>query len=243
MTDIKQLLKDFERFAYGQSLHTAFTDLLDWTLLPFKMHSTNDEQQQAFDTYRTHPRVQQLVHLVTLIGDASEGFCDPLGELYQQAISSGHNGQYWTPEHLCGMIATMSGCEKLKDGQTVLDPACGSGRMLLAAAKYNRQAIFYGADLDITCCKMSLVNMMLNSLTGEIAHMNSLSNQFFTGYRLHTTIVNGYHTPYYVEFTEPELSRIWLRPLKGNDSKPKFDKPFEPISATQSINGVQGSLF
>jgi hypothetical protein len=31
MTDIKQLLKEFERFAYGQSLHTAFSELHDWT--------------------------------------------------------------------------------------------------------------------------------------------------------------------------------------------------------------------
>jgi len=40
MTNITQLLKEFERIAYGQSLHSAFTDLLDWTLLPFKMHGT-----------------------------------------------------------------------------------------------------------------------------------------------------------------------------------------------------------
>jgi hypothetical protein len=29
MTEIKPLLAAFERFAYGQSLHTAFTDMLD----------------------------------------------------------------------------------------------------------------------------------------------------------------------------------------------------------------------
>jgi type I restriction enzyme M protein len=39
MTDIKQLLKEFERYAYGQSLQSAFTELLDWTLLPFKMQT------------------------------------------------------------------------------------------------------------------------------------------------------------------------------------------------------------
>lgn len=36
MTDIGQLLADFIRYAHGQSLHTAFTNMLDWTLLPFK---------------------------------------------------------------------------------------------------------------------------------------------------------------------------------------------------------------
>jgi len=65
--EIKQLLTVFERYAYGQSLHTAFTELLDWTLLPFKKYSTIDEQSQALETYKTHPKVEQLVNLVTLI--------------------------------------------------------------------------------------------------------------------------------------------------------------------------------
>jgi hypothetical protein len=108
MTDIKQLSKDFEHFAYGQSLHSAFTELLDWTLLPFKEWENAEQQNQAFETYKAHPKVTQLVHLITLIGDASEGFCDPLGELYQQAISSGHNGQYWSPENVCDLMSSMT---------------------------------------------------------------------------------------------------------------------------------------
>jgi hypothetical protein len=243
MTDIKQLLKDFERFAYGQSLHTAFTELLDWALLPFKKFDTTEEQNQALEAYQTHPKVTQLVSLLILIGDGSEGFCDPWGELYQQAISSGYNGQYFTPEPICDMMTAMTIDNDLQDGQSVYDPACGSGRMLLAAAKRNRFARFYGADLDNTCCKMALLNMLLNSLTGEIAHMNSLSNDFYTGYKTDTVLVDGYHMPYYVEFTEPELSYIRLKPLKGNNTKSAFDKPFEPVSVLQPINGVQGRLF
>ena len=242
MTDIKQLLKEFERFAYGQSIHSAFTDLLDWMLLPFKIHETVEAQQQALEIYQTHPKATQLATLLTLIGDGSENFADPLGELYQQAISSGHNGQFWTPEHMCDMMATITIGKTLEDNQTICDPTCGSGRMLLAAAKINRKALFYGADLDITCCKMTLVNMLLNSLQGEVAHMNTLSNDFYKGYKVSTTLVNGYHMPYYIEFTEPELSYIWLRPVK-QEAKSPFTTPFEPVRATQPINGVQGSLF
>lgn len=139
------------------------------------------------------------------------------------------------------MMSIMT-ADTLKDGEKVLDPACGSGRMLLAAAKRNRFAIFHGADLEITCCKMALINTLLNSLTGEIAHMNSLSNEFYTGYHVQTTIVNGFHIPFYVEFTERELSHIWIHPLKGQTVKPAFDKPFEPVSALQPINGIQGCL-
>jgi hypothetical protein len=89
---------------------------------------------------------------------------------------------------------------------------------------------------------MALVNMLLNSLQVEIAHMNSLSNDFYRGYQAQTTLVDGYHMPYYIEFTEPEQSYIWLKPTK-EQAKPKFDKPFEPVRANEAINGVQGSLF
>jgi tRNA G37 N-methylase Trm5 len=243
MTNFKQLLTAFERFAYEQSLHTSFTEMLDWTLLPFKQHTTVEEQSAALKIYRTHSKVNQLVPLITLIGELSEGFADPLGELFMQAISSGHNGQFFSPMPICEMISTMSIGETLEDNKTVCDPACGSGRMLLAAAKLNRHALLYGADLDITCCKMALLNMLLNSLQGEIAHMNTLSNEFYTGYKVSTTLVEGYHMPYYIEFTNSELSYIWLRPTQSVKPKPAFTTSFEPVRATQPINGVQGSLF
>jgi hypothetical protein len=104
-------------------------------------------------------------------------------------------------------------------------------------------ALFYGADLDITCCKMALLNMLLNSLTGEIAHMNSLSNEFFRGYNVQTTLVDNHHIPFYIEFLEPELSHIWLHPLFSYESKQTQVKEFNPVKALQPINGVQGTLF
>jgi type I restriction-modification system DNA methylase subunit len=240
MTEITLLLTAFERFAYGQSFHTSFTDMLDWMLLPFKMHDDAGGRQQALDTYRGHKKLSELVQLVSVVGELSEGFKDPLGELFMQAISNGHNGQYFTPEPICDMMATIS-VGNPTDGQTVADCACGSGRMLLSAAKLNRHLHFYGADLDITCCKMALVNMLLNSLQGEIAHMNSLSNDFYRGYKVQTKLVDGYHMPFYVEFTDPKQRNIWFRPVK--EVAPKFDKPFKPTKASQPINGTQGSLF
>jgi hypothetical protein len=243
MLQIKQLLTSFERFAFGQSLHTAFVELLDWTLLPFKKWDNAEQQSKALETYQLHPKVTQLATLINIIGELSEEFNDPLGELYMQAISNGHNGQYFSPTPICEMMAAFNISGDSLPHLTVCDPACGSGRMLLAAAKLNRHMQFYGADLDSNCCKMALVNMLLNSLTGEIAHMNTLSNEFYTGYKTATTIVNGYHMPFYTEFTDAALSYICLYDLKGNKAKSVFNMPFEPIRASQPINGVQGTLF
>ncbi|GAB3915391.1 N-6 DNA methylase [Mucilaginibacter boryungensis] len=243
MTQIKHLLTEFERFAYGQSLPTVFTEMLNWTLLLFKKCNNETEQQSVIEAYQTHPKVKQLTTLITMIGDLADGFTDPLGELYMHAISKGHMGQYFTPQHLCDMMAMMQIGTTSRVSQTVLDPACGSGRMLLATAKIDRSLQLYGADLDLTCCKMALINMLFNSLQGEIAHMNSLSNEFYTGYQICTTLVGTHYIPYYIEFTEPEKSRIWLRPLRGNNDKSKFSTPFNPVSAAHPINGRQGLLF
>jgi hypothetical protein len=90
---------------------------------------------------------------------------------------------------------------------------------------------------------MSLINMMLNSLIGEIAHMNTLSNEFYTGYKCCTTIVGTHHIPYYIEFTDAKQSYIWLHDLKVKKGKSAFTTPFEPVRGSQPINGVQGRLF
>jgi hypothetical protein len=85
--------------------------------------------------------------------------------------------------------------------------------------------------------------MVLNSLHGEIAYMNTLSNQFFIGYKVCTTLVGTHHIPYHIEFTDAEQSYMLLHDLKADKVKSSFTTPFEPVKATQPINGVQGSLF
>jgi hypothetical protein len=57
MTDIKQLLKAFERYAYGQSLHTAFTNCLIGRCYLLKSMTVQNEQQHALETYQNHPKV------------------------------------------------------------------------------------------------------------------------------------------------------------------------------------------
>ncbi len=68
--------------------------------------------------------------------------------------------------------------------ERIFDPACGSGRMLMAMAKVNRFARFYGADVDPNCAKMAVINLCLNSMYGEMAWMNTLTNQYFGGWKI-----------------------------------------------------------
>lgn len=237
MIDITKLCNQFDRYSHAQSQATAFTEMLDKFLLPFKLCTTQEESEAQTQQIITCPRKDTLAPLLQMLGELSEGFNDPLGELYMRKISKGHMGQYFTPQHVCDLMAQLS-VGISGNGKTVLDPACGSGRMLLAAAKINRHLLFYGADLDATCCKMAVANMLLQSLTGEIAHMNSLSNEFFTGYRISTTLYNGYYFPWYKEITKPEESSIWMRPM----SQP--EKPFAETTIMFPQGAYQqGNLF
>jgi len=234
MTDISKLFSLFEKYAYAKEYATAFSELLDAILIPFKMCDTDEEREVQLLSLTNHPQKDVLGQLANNIGELAEGFRDPLGDLYMQTVSKGHLGQYFTPEHMCDLMAILS-VGISENGKSVLDPACGSGRMLLAAAKINRHQVFYGADIDKVCCKMAVFNMLLQSLTGEIAHMNSLSNEFFTGYQVSTTLHNGYYYPWYRKFTNPEESIIWLRPKV----KPQAVFPIAQPAGTYQ----QGALF
>ena len=233
MTDYSKLFSSFDKYAYGKSVASAFTEFLDTLLIPFKVYDTKEEGELYLARVTNHPKKDAFASMADLIGELSEGFHDPLGELYMQKISHGHMGQYFTPEHVCDLMAQL-GSIAAESEKSVLDPACGSGRMLLSAAKINRNIRLYGADLDGVCCKMALMNMLLQSLTGEIAHINSLTNEFFTGYHINTTLLRGYYHPWYREFTKPEESAIWLKPKV----KPEIVLPRRTIEVFQ-----QGTLF
>ena len=89
--------------------------------------------------------------------------------------------------------------------------------MLMAMAKLNRWARFYGADNDRNCAMMCVVNMTLNAMYGEVAWMNTLSQQWYGGWVIEPTI---HCCPRVREITEEE-SYIKLRVPE----KPKPELP------------------
>ena len=76
--------------------------------------------------------------------NGGQGMYDALGDLFMEYLSFGKNGQFFTPQPICDAMCLMT-LETPEDGKTVCDPTCGSGRMLLGAAKINRKMIFFGA--------------------------------------------------------------------------------------------------
>ena len=143
----------------------------------------------------------RLSKLVTIFADLdfrgsrAEGD-DLLGDAYEYlmrhfATESGKSkGQFYTPAEVSRVLAKVVGIGRdTGQDQTVYDPTCGSGSLLLkAASEAPRGITIYGQEKDNATWALSKMNMILHG--NEIAEIRKgdtiTSPQFTAGIRLKT---------------------------------------------------------
>ncbi len=120
-------------------------------------------------------------------GNRSEGD-DILGDAYEYlmrhfATESGKSkGQFYTPAEVSTIMAKVIGMADAKGSkQTVYDPTCGSGSLLLkAAAEAPHGITIYGQEMDNATSALAKMNMILHDCpTAEIWKDNTLSEPYF----------------------------------------------------------------
>lgn len=180
----------FDKLRQRYGLHEVFSDFLTLLICAFsqgRMEKQYLETIRKYDKLHANIFAEALASLVIeMTGPDGAGFVDVLGEFYEKNLSFGRNGQFFTPQPICDMMVQLMSPDGFK--KRVADPACGSGRMLMAVAKINRVALFYGADDDMNCARMAVINLCLNSMFGEIAWMNSLTNQFYSAWEIFPSV-------------------------------------------------------
>ncbi len=84
----------------------------------------------------------------------------------------GRAGDYYTPQCIAELMAGLAGP---RVGERVLDPACGSGRLLVAAAQWTRRhsegrglPLAHGRDISASARRAAAMNLVLNSVPGEL---------------------------------------------------------------------------
>lgn len=96
---------------------------------------------------------------------------DLLGETYMIYMSGQMKkhltGQYFTPMHITDFMAKIVDAGEKSD-ETVIDNACGSGRMLLAAHANHPTNYCCAQDLDRICCLMTVCNFIVHGVNGEV---------------------------------------------------------------------------
>ena len=107
-------------------------------------------------------------------------------EMYQTRGKASTLGQFFTPEHLCDLLTRCTGA----DGErTINDPACGSGRTLLAHfahSGFSPKGYYVGEDIDTISVKMCALNMMMHGMRGRVVRHDTLKSplHFDFGYEL-----------------------------------------------------------
>jgi type I restriction enzyme M protein len=176
----------------------------------------------------------RLSKLVTIFNDLdfrgsrAEGD-DLLGDAYEYlmrhfATESGKSkGQFYTPAEVSRILAKVVGINgETRQDQTVYDPACGSGSLLLkAATEAPRGMTIYGQEKDNATWALSKMNMILHG--NEIAEIEKgdtiTSPQFTAGARLRTFD--------YVVMNPPFSTKSWSNGLENDYDRFEYGRPPE----------------
>jgi type I restriction-modification system DNA methylase subunit len=197
----------FDQLARTQDYSTVFGDFVEFALLMMNINKTEEdfkELERRWTKPEEHLLFAQMFNHWT---NSIEPYEDLLGDLFMECVSHGRNGQFFTPSPICEMMAKMQMHEiTLKPDMKILDPACGSGRTILAGAKIYRELPgftpeydmnYYAGDNDGLCAKMTALNFIINTMAGEVWHMDALSLEHYRTYHI-KKILNGTHyIPYY----------------------------------------------
>ena len=121
---------------------------------------------------------------------------DLLGDAYEYlmrhfATESGKSkGQFYTPTEVSRIMAQIIGIgPDTQQDETIYDPACGSGSLLLQAADIAPRGLsIYGQEKDNATYALACMNMILHdNETADLRHGNTLASpDFIDGDRLRT---------------------------------------------------------
>lgn len=196
--EVKEVIKLLERHVSERQLdrHRGLEVLCDFLLdlFDYRYYTIPGGWQSHLSIQR-----QQEPHLFRIamiwmerVADAMEQgrWVDFFGglyeEMYQTKGKASSLGQFFTPIHLCDLLTH---CVGDADDVRISDPACGSGRTLLAHfadSGFDHRGYYIGEDIDTMSVKMCALNLMIHGMQGRAVRHDTLRepNTFDFGYEV-----------------------------------------------------------
>lgn len=209
----------------GRSFSDQFCDFMEMALGMLCNNPSDHQRKLLQKTFADETRKAAFLEALQAYGNAAEGYHDPLGEMFMLRISHGQNGQFFTPEHVCEFMAAILEPQ----GETLSDPTCGSGRLMLQGLKVARESgnepIIYANDLSYTCALMCLMNLLYNGARGEVSCGDSLRMDLanFRFFRIDRVLMpNGAWMSTYWQYTLADIAEVdqqrdeWRRKMLSN---------------------------
>ncbi|MCP4603476.1 MAG: N-6 DNA methylase [Proteobacteria bacterium] len=165
-----------ERFRDSRQSWDHFVEFLAVTNSAWLYRDLHNKLGWLFENPTLTEQLAQAYDSKLLTSD----YYDHLGEMYLEKIVSPREakrkGQFLTPQEVAGLLAQMTITETNKP-INVLDPAVGSGRLLMAAHQIVPKAQLFGVDRDLYMIRMALTNFAIHNIPGYLLHANGLEHE------------------------------------------------------------------
>ena len=196
----------------------------------------NDDEKLG----RGKAKIDRLSNLISIFENEALDFSsnrvandDLLGDAYEFlmrhfATESGKSkGQFYTPAEVSRILAKVIGIDKSKSqDETLYDPTCGSGSLLLKAAAETPHGItIYGQEMDNATRALCVMNMWLHGTQdAEIEQENTLSHPQFKD-----ELTGKLKTFDYIVANPPFSYKTWSTGVDaGNDQYERFTDGIPP---------------
>jgi len=203
--ELLTLLDEAARRA-GVSRGKAFEDFLQMAVCTLSAGQLEEQYMQIVPQDSEGPKGRRAIDSICkLFGkavaemeDTRKEVRDVLGDLYSGGITYGEAGQYYTPQAVTDVMAELAthdiaGEDEPHRSRSVLDPCCGSGRMLMSVAKHHPHWEFVGKDVDLRCVRLTAINMGLRNMYGYAIWGDSLQLEdklvYRTGFNLEGGVI------------------------------------------------------
>jgi len=259
-SELKGFLNVFERVAirhqYSQVLEDFLTMAINW----FGNGLFVDERDQAMSKYSKEEKKlfnQMFTEMVKALeyihvkdgqtdntGCAGDGWYDFFGGVYEWITGTGKKsglGQFFTPSTLVDVMVAL--VDIPEDGKDLLisDPCCGSGRMIIASHAKNPKNFHFATDIDLICCKMTVVNMFVHGCQGEVVWMDALSSDDWRkGWLIKREVFTGFPCIFPLEKEQSYLGKMGSQSVeKEQVNENLFDGTQEDMPETVIVGPQQ----
>lgn len=213
---LERVFHNIENSAQGSESEDAFKGLFD-------DFDVNSNKLGATVVKRNEKLVKLLDTVANMkLGKYQDSTIDAFGDAYEYLMSmyasnaGKKGGEFFTPQEVSDLLTRLATVGKTEVNK-VYDPACGSGSLLLKAAKilgkeHIRQG-FFGQEINITTYNLCRINMFLHDIGPDqfdIAHGDTL-----------TEPAHWDDEPFEVIVSNPPYSIPW----KGNDDPLLINDP------------------
>lgn len=171
--NLQQAIEQLNTYPCAMSRRQVLDDLAQLTLNTVSVMTQgvvwfHPDMLMSLERYQRHPEAWQcLQDAVTCYLDTvkqHDPFTDILGPLYDTELGKEH-GQFMTPPNLSDSAMRFLGGPS--HGDTIADPTCGTGALLLAQLRQRHDVHVIGNDLNLGVLKVAACDLVVGSLTHQ----------------------------------------------------------------------------